>query len=65
VGSVDDFSTILLIETLRATVEQVRETPALDPAAPGIVEFQRVLETEIARLRKHNESALPVRARTA
>ena len=44
------FTTILVSEILRATVRHLNEAPELNPAHPGIVEFRRVLEAEIARL---------------
>jgi|SRR3954469_6129840 len=47
-----DFHTILLIATLRATVQHVCESPDLDQAHPGIVEFRRVIEAEIDRLQE-------------
>ena len=45
-----DFSTILLINTLRATVRCVEESPGIDPRNPYIRQFEGVLLEEIARL---------------
>jgi hypothetical protein len=45
-----DFGNILLTQILRATVQVVQESPAIDAAHPGIVDFQRVLNEEMVRL---------------
>ena len=46
-----DFSTILLINVLRATVETVQESACIDQTSPGAKELQRTLLAEIVRLR--------------
>jgi len=46
----NDFSSILLLQILRATVRHVDESPELDHAHSGIVDFQQMLEAEIGRL---------------
>lgn len=43
-------TTILLINTLRATLEHVEQTPDIDPNYPGLVEFKRTLITQIHKL---------------
>lgn len=47
---------ILFVQTLRTTVQAVRESSTIDPAHPGIMEFQRLLNEEIARLEKGRKS---------
>jgi hypothetical protein len=45
-----EFSTLLLIQTMRATVRCVEELPAIDPSHPGIRQFESVILKEIGRL---------------
>jgi hypothetical protein len=45
-----DFSTILLINILRATVDHVQQSPDIDPTSPGVRELQRTLLKQIVRL---------------
>ena len=45
-----DFSTILLIKILRATVDHVQQSPEMDPTHPGVRELQHTLLKQIARL---------------
>ena len=40
---------ILIAAILRATIEHVHESPAIDPTHPGILEFERVLNEQIRR----------------
>jgi hypothetical protein len=44
------FTTIFLIETLRATVECIEETDGLDQDLPGAVEFKQTLRKRIGQL---------------
>ena len=37
-----DFGPILIVAILRAPIQQVPESPAIDPAHHGIAEFERV-----------------------
>ena len=45
-----EFSTILLIQTLRATVRCVENSEGIDPRHPGIRQFESVVLREIGRL---------------
>ncbi len=45
-----DFGPILIVAILRATLQQVHESPAIDPAHHGIAEFERVKNKQIPRL---------------
>jgi hypothetical protein len=45
-----DFSTILLTQILRATVEHVQESPEIGQASPALREFKRTLLAQIVRL---------------
>ena len=45
-----DFSTVVLTQTLRATIRCVEESPGIDPGHPGIRQFEGVLLEEIAKL---------------
>ncbi len=47
-----DFGPILLVAVLRATVQHVHHSPLIDPRHPGIVEFERVVNEQIARLQR-------------
>jgi hypothetical protein len=51
-----DFGPILLVAILRATVQYVHQTPSIDPDHPGFVEFERVLNEQIARFQKNSPS---------
>ena len=55
-----DFSTVLLIKILRATVDHVQKSPEIDQASPGVRDLKRTLLEQIARL-QWNE--LPQEAR--
>jgi hypothetical protein len=55
-----DFSTVLLIKILRATVDHVQQSPEIDQASPGVKDLKRTLLEQIARL-QWNE--LPQEAR--
>jgi hypothetical protein len=45
-----DFSTILLIKILRATVDHVQQSPEIDQAIPDVRELKRALLEQIVRL---------------
>ncbi len=45
-----DFSTILLINILRETVDTVKRSPDIDQANPGTRELNRTLMEQIVRL---------------
>ena len=45
-----EFSTILLINILRANVEHLQESRKIDPARPGVKELKRTLLEQIVRL---------------
>ena len=45
-----DFSTILLIKILRATVDHVQQSPEIDQASPDVRELKRTLLEQIMRL---------------
>jgi hypothetical protein len=44
-----DFSTILLIKILRATVDHVQQSPSIDQASPGVRELKRALLEQIVK----------------
>ena len=44
------FTTVFLVETLRATVECIEETDGLDQNLPGAIEFKQTLRKRIAEL---------------
>jgi len=44
------FTTVFLVETLRATVECNEETDGLDQNLPGTIEFKQALRNRIAQL---------------
>jgi hypothetical protein len=46
-----DFSTILLINMLRATVEHLQQSPEIDQASPGVEDLKHTLRAQIVRLR--------------
>jgi hypothetical protein len=50
-----DYSTILLINILRATVDHVQRSPDIEPTHPGVRELQRTLLEQMVRL-EGNES---------
>ena len=54
-----DFSTVILIEILRATIRCVEESPGMDPGHAGVRQFEGVLLEEIARLMGQSSPALP------
>jgi hypothetical protein len=45
-----DFSTVLLINMLRATVDHVQHSPEIDQASPGVKDLKRTLLEQILRL---------------
>lgn len=45
------FTTIFLINTLRATINAVEETPGFDQNRPALAEFKRAIAVEIMRLK--------------
>ena len=45
-----DFSTVLLINILKATVDHAQESPEIDQASPGFREFKRTLLERIVKL---------------
>jgi hypothetical protein len=45
-----DFSRILLINILRATIDHVQQSPDIDPTHPGVRELQHALLKQIVRL---------------
>jgi len=47
-----DFGPILIKAILRGMIEHVHESNAIDPTHSGIVEFERVLNEQIARIQK-------------
>jgi hypothetical protein len=47
-----DFSTVLLINTMRATVEHLQESSEIDQASSGLKELERTLLEQIVRLRQ-------------
>lgn len=47
-----DFSTILLIKILLATVDHVESSPAIDQNLPGTRELKRTLMEQVAKLHK-------------
>ena len=51
------FTTIFLIETLRANIECVEETDGIDQNHPGAVEFKEALRECISRLEGRNLAA--------
>ena len=48
-----DFSTILLINILRATVDHVQDSLEIDMANPGLLEFKRTLLKNIVTLQEN------------
>jgi CxxC-x17-CxxC domain-containing protein len=57
----NDCSTVLLINTLRATVEHLQESPEIDQASPGVKELERTLLEQIVRLQaNHRDPQLTV-----
>ena len=44
-----DFSSVLLINILRATVDHVQQSPEIDQASPGVRELKRTLLDQILR----------------
>ena len=45
-----DFSTVLLINILNATVDHAQESSEIDQASPGLQEFKRTLLAQVVRL---------------
>jgi hypothetical protein len=45
-----DFSSVLLINILRATVDHVQQSPEIDQASPGVKDLKRTLLEQILRL---------------
>ena len=45
-----NFSTVLLINIHRATVDHAQESSEIDQASPGLQEFERTLLAHIERL---------------
>lgn len=45
-----DFSTVLLINILKATVDHAQESSEIDQASPGLREFKRTLLAQVVRL---------------
>lgn len=45
-----DFSTILLMNILRATVDHAQKSAEIDQASPGFQEFKRTLLAQIVKL---------------
>jgi hypothetical protein len=54
-----DFSTVLLINILRATVQCLEESPGIDPCHPGTRRFEGALLEEIAKLLGQGEPQMP------
>ena len=53
-----DFSTILLIKVLLATVEHVESSPTIDQNLPGTKELKRTLMEQIVKLNKSCELSI-------
>ena len=47
-----DFTTILLINTLRGITQHLQDAPVIDAARLGVVELVGVLHTEVERLQQ-------------
>jgi hypothetical protein len=45
-----DFSTILLINTLRATVDHLQQSAEIEQASPGVKDLKHTLRAQIVRL---------------
>jgi hypothetical protein len=45
-----EFSTVFLVNILRATVDHAQESSEIDQASPGFREFKRTLLAQILRL---------------
>lgn len=48
-------TTVFLINTLRATLDSIEQTPGIDPTYPGLVEIKQTLQQKIAQLRSQDE----------
>lgn len=51
------FTTIFLVETLRANIECVEQADGIDQNHPGAIEFKEALQKCISRLEGRNLSA--------
>jgi len=52
-------TTVLLINTLRATLEYIEETPGLDSDYPGLVELKRTLTSKLSQLEDERFTGMP------
>lgn len=43
-------TSVLLVNTLRATVDHIEETTGLDSVCPGLIELKRTLTSKLSQL---------------